>query len=338
MKNTLLALSALLVLNPAFAAPVATPATMPVQTAEQNTQTELTRAQQTAYTAQNIKASEEERAAALRQLSLFPNQNSLVAVARALKESSPVIREAAIIGSEPYPTKDRWQMVSPLLSDESEQVRVTAAMNLLRNYDDLSATQLETLEPVVQELLTHLKAVDTPESQLLLADAYRFHREWPKADALYRSLLEKDQKNPTLWLNLAENERAQQKNQASMDVLNDGLKLLPENADLHYSKAMALVRLKQKQEAAKEMKKAATLAEGNSYYWYLDGVLQEAYDADDATKSFEQAYLISGAPEHLYAVCDVYARHQNPKTEQCLEELAKYAPKQAVDQIRQSMQ
>ncbi|MCR9640000.1 hypothetical protein NB496_04995, partial [Vibrio alginolyticus] len=51
--------------------------------------------------------------------------------------------------------------------------------------------------------------------------------------------------------------------------------------------------------------------------------------------AFEQAYLISGAPEQLYAVCDIYVRYGNPKTDDCLTELTKVAPDYVIEELNQ---
>lgn len=93
------------------------------------------------------------------------------------------------------------------------------------------------------------------------------------------------------------------------------------------------MRLGQKEQASKEIKSAATLAKDNSYYWYLNGVLQEEFDVTASTASFEKAYLISGAPEQLYAVCDIYARYGNPKAQQCIDELSQYAPEYVIKEL-----
>ncbi|GAL32175.1 TPR repeat protein [Vibrio maritimus] len=44
--------------------------------------------------------------------------------------------------------------------------------------------------------------------------------------------------------------------------------------------------------------------------------------------------MISGAPEQLYAVCDMYVRHNNAKTEACLGELGKVAPPYVIEQLK----
>ncbi|MFW0947237.1 tetratricopeptide repeat protein [Vibrio parahaemolyticus] len=288
-----------------------------------------------AYQAQDQKLPTEQRVQALRELGNYPNQNALVAVARGLQDKDAVIREAAIVGAQPYAIENRWRMVEPLLKDESSSVRIAAALNLVRDYSVLTEAQRPAIEKPVDELLASLKSGTDNNTQLLLADVYRWHENWKQADDIYQALLSKMPENPDVWLNLADNYRAQQREQEAIDTLDKAIESLPDNAALHYSKSLTLVRLNDKEQAANEIEKAANMAKNNSYFWYLNGVLQEEFSVDKAVKSFEQAYLISGAPEQLYAVCDIYIRYDNPKTDECLTELEKVAPSYVIDQLKQ---
>ncbi|EGQ8232232.1 tetratricopeptide repeat protein [Vibrio parahaemolyticus] len=288
-----------------------------------------------AYQAQDQKLPTEQRVQALRELGNYPNQNALVAVARGLQDKDPVIREAAIVGAQPYAIENRWRMVEPLLKDESSSVRIAAALNLVRDYSVLTEAQRPVIEKPVDELIASLKSGTDNNTQLLLADVYRWHENWKQADDIYQALLSKMPENPDVWLNLADNYRAQQREQEAIDTLDKAIERLPDNAALHYSKSLTLVRLNDKEQAANEIEKAANMAKNNSYFWYLNGVLQEEFSVDKAVKSFEQAYLISGAPEQLYAVCDIYIRYDNPKTDECLTELEKVAPSYVIDQLKQ---
>ncbi|MBE4365825.1 tetratricopeptide repeat protein [Vibrio parahaemolyticus] len=288
-----------------------------------------------AYQAQDKKLPTEQRVQALRELGNYPNQNALVAVARGLQDKDAAIREAAIVGAQPYAIENRWRMVEPLLKDESSSVRIAAALNLVRDYSVLTEAQRPAIEKPVDELLASLKSGTDNNTQLLLADVYRWHENWKQADDIYQALLSKMPENPDVWLNLADNYRAQQREQEAIDTLDKAIERLPDNAALHYSKSLTLVRLNDKEQAANEIEKAANMAKNNSYFWYLNGVLQEEFSVDKAVKSFEQAYLISGAPEQLYAVCDIYIRYDNPKTDECLTELEKVAPSYVIDQLKQ---
>ncbi|MFA0549651.1 tetratricopeptide repeat protein [Vibrio lentus] len=294
-----------------------------------------TRIQQLSYMAQDQNQSVENRTGALQELASYPSQNALVAVARGLKDQNPEVREAAVIGSEPYQLEHRWALVSPLLKDTDTMVRHTATSNLIRDFNVLDDQQKAQIEPPVQELISFLETQESEKFQLLFADVLRWHNEWDKAETVYLELIKTHPKEPQVWLSYADNFRSQIKDQQAVEVLDRGLKNVPDNAAMHYSKSLTLVRLEDKSAAANEIEVAAELAKDNSYYWYLNGVLQEELNIDKSTKSFEKAYLISGSPEQLYAVCDIYVRYGNEKTDECLAELSKVAPGYVIDQLKE---
>jgi len=293
-----------------------------------------TRIQQLSYMAQDQNQSVENRTGALQELASYPSQNALVAVARGLKDQNPEIREAAVIGSEPYQLEHRWALVSPLLKDGDTLVRHTATSNLVRDFNALDDEQKAQIEPPVTELISFLETQESEKYQLLFADVLRWHNDWDKAETVYLELINTHPKEAQVWLSYADNFRAQNKDKQAVEVLERGLESVPNNAALHYSKSLTLVRLEDKTAAAKEIEVAAKLAKDNSYYWYLNGVLQEELDIDKSTKSFEKAYLISGSPEQLYAVCDIYVRYGNEKTDDCLGELGKVAPDYVIEQLK----
>jgi len=294
-----------------------------------------TRIQQLSYMAQDQNQSIENRTGALQELASYPSQNALVAVARGLKDQNPEVREASVIGSAPYQLEHRWALVSPLLKDSDPMVRHTATSNLVREYNTLDSEQKAQIEQPVAELITFLESQESEKFQLLFADVLRWHNEWDKSETVYLELIKTHPKEPQVWLSYADNFRAQNKDQQAVEVLDRGLKSVPDNAAMHYSKSLTLVRLEDKAAAAKEIEVAAELAKDNSYYWYLNGVLQEELDIDKSTRSFEKAYLISGSPEQLYAVCDIYVRYGNDKTDDCLSELGKVAPDYVIEQLKE---
>jgi len=299
------------------------------------TQDVQTRIQQLSYMAQDQNQSIKNRTEALQELTNYPSQNALVAVARGLKDPNPNIREAAIIGSAPYQIEHRWTLVSPLLKDNDTMVRHHSASNLVRDYNALNDEQKVDIEPPIVALITYLETQQSKKYQLLLADVLRWHNEWIKADTIYVELAQSHVDDAHVWLSYADNFRSQSKDNDALAVLDRGIEQIPNNATLHYSKSLTLVRLEQKKSAAHEIELAARLAEDNSYYWYLNGVLQEEWDVDKSTKSFEKAYLITGSPEQLYAVCDIYIRYGHDKTDECFGELGKVAPEYVIKQLKE---
>ncbi|MEH6453150.1 MAG: hypothetical protein V7782_08945 [Psychromonas sp.] len=287
-----------------------------------------------AFIAQNANETVKKRVQALHFLSQYPNQNSLVAVARALKDDNEMIREAAITGATPYPLTHRYRMVSPLLEDPVQAVRTAALVHLLKDFEQLQMGEQAKLRAESDQLIALLETDQSYSQQLLVADIYRWTFRFEASLEIYEKLLGYDDKTADLFLNLSHNYYAQEQNQQALNILNKGIAFNGEVAALYYSKALALVRLQQKDVAAISMNKATELAPDNAYYWYLNGVLQEPLDIDNAITSFNNAYLISGSPENLYAMCDIYVRNGHQNTEQCISALAEVAPQQVINELR----
>ncbi|MBC7003163.1 HEAT repeat domain-containing protein [Photobacterium sp. BZF1] len=326
-------LAVLIIAMPSYAQDVA-PALDSAEQLNPQQQRQAQQIQQWVMIAQDRNQNDERRADALRQLARYPNQNSLVAVARSLQDENPRVREAAVVAAEPYQFANRWRMLSPLLKDSDQHVRLAATTNLIRNYGEMTPEQQADMEKPANGLIKYLKGKSDPSSQLLLADIYRWYQQFDDANRTYNTLLDGDKQNPQIWLGLADNYRAQGEDQQANKVLVQAQNVLPEEANLFYSQALTLVRLEEKKQAADAMEKATELSPDNSYFWYLNGVLQEAFNVDQATASFEKAYEISGAPEQLYAVCDIYVRHGNLKADSCLESLAKVAPAFVIEELK----
>ncbi|MDR9826778.1 hypothetical protein RCJ22_14290 [Vibrio sp. FNV 38] len=289
---------------------------------------------QLAYQAQDTRESIESRKEALRALGQQPSQNGLVAVARALKDENAALREAAIIGTAPYQLPHRWKMLEPLLSDEVNSVRLSATASLISDYHQFEPTQKEAIAKPLSELLAFLPTQDDFVSQLMYADILRWTGDHKNAEKHYLVLQKAHPQEPQVWLNLSDNYRAQAQDEAAISLLQKAIDIMPDNGDLYYAKSLALVRLEHRTIAAEDMHKAANLAQTNSYYWYLDGVLQEPLDLELSIASFEQAYMLSGSSEHLYAVCDIYVRNAHKNSEVCLDALAQRAPATVIEQLK----
>ncbi|WP_164684097.1 HEAT repeat domain-containing protein [Vibrio maerlii] len=295
------------------------------------------RATQLSYIAQDKSASAKERSEALQELASYPSQNALVAIARALKSPNAEIRAAAVAGAIPYQVEYRWRLVSPLLLDDNKEVRHAAALNLAKDYQGFNAEQKKLLLAPISELKEDLGEKSDLESQLTTANLERWTGQYDQAAKMYQELTSKPlEATEEVWLNYADNFRAQSDDQSALALLEKGLTHHNDSANLHYSKALTLVRLENRTEAAKSMESAANLAESNSYFWYLNGVLQENVNIDESVKSFEQAYLISGSPEQLYALCDIYIKSNNDKAELCIQELSKIAPADVIESLKKS--
>lgn len=290
-----------------------------------------------AYIAQDKARTVDERVIALESLRTRPSKNGLVAVARALKEDNPQIKQAAIIGSAGFSIALRWKMLTPLLADSSTATSNEALFNLLSGGQEFTAEQKEIIRPYLAGLEQYLLEDNTSYARFRLARFYQLTADNKKAISLFKQLTLEVPTNQAVWVSYAEVYHKQGKDKASLDILNAGLKSNPNSSQLHYAKGLALVRDKEKRLALEQIKVAAILAESNSYYWYLYGVMQKEFDIAASVPLFEQAYQLSGAPEQMYALCEVYLETDNINANACLAELKKVAPKNAIEQLLQKL-
>ena len=291
-------------------------------------------AEQLSYIAQDKSNSRSERIEALDQLASFPSQSALIAVARGLKDNHHDIREASVRATAPYQLTHRWRLLSPLMDDLVLDVRMAVAENLVVDYVEMNAVQRRQFDPLFDDWASTLILEDSEASMMALAQGYLYIRDYDVARNVYGKLIEGSEGGVDAWIGIAESYRLNQQDEQALTVLNDALIAYPNEPSLLYAKSLTLVRLNKPNQAAQSMNSAAKIAKTNSQYWYVNGVLQEAYDKQLALSSLKKAYQISGQPEQLYAVCDFKIRHSDNKAEVCLMQLEKIAPPHVVANLR----
>ncbi|MEZ9851798.1 hypothetical protein FCV82_10265 [Vibrio breoganii] len=290
--------------------------------------------EQLSYIAQDKNNERSERINALEQLTSFPSQSALIAIARGLKDNHHDIREASVKASAPYQLTHRWRLLSPLMDDLVLDVRMAVAENLVVDYAELNAVQRQQFDPLFDDWASTLILEDTQASMMALAQGYLHICDYKAARDVYGKLIERSEGGVDVWIGIAESYRLNKQDDEALSVLNDGLVAFPNEPRLLYAKSLTLVRLDEPKLAAKNMDSAAKLAETNSQYWYVNGVLQEAYDQTLALDSLKKAYEISEQPEQLYAICDFKIRHSDNKAEVCVMQLEKIAPPHVVANLR----
>ncbi|MEZ9511913.1 tetratricopeptide repeat protein [Vibrio breoganii] len=290
--------------------------------------------EQLSYIAQDKNNERSERINALEQLTSFPSQSALIAIARGLKDNHHDIREASVKASAPYQLTHRWRLLSPLMDDLVLDVRMAVAENLVVDYAELNAVQRQQFDPLFDDWASTLILEDTQASMMALAHGYLHICDYKAARDVYGKLIERSEGGVDAWIGIAESYRLNKQDDEALTVLNDGLVAFPNEPRLLYAKSLTLVRLDEPKLAAKSMDSAAKLAETNSQYWYINGVLQEAYDQKLALDSLKKAYEISELPEQLYAICDFKIRHSDNKAEVCVMQLEKIAPPHVVANLR----
>ncbi|PMO58789.1 hypothetical protein BCT07_11080 [Vibrio breoganii] len=290
--------------------------------------------EQLSYIAQDKNNSRSERIDALEELAALPSQGALIAIARGLKDNHHDIREASVRASAPYQLTHRWRLLSPLMDDLVLDVRIAVAENLAVDYAEMNAVQRQKFDPLFDDWASTVILEDSWESKMKLAQNYLYIGDYQAARNVYQQLVEHSEYGVDAWVGIAESYRLNKQDDEALTVLNDALVAFPNEPRLLYAKSLTLVRLGESKLAAQSMDSAAKLAETNSQYWYVNGVLQEAYDQKLALNSLKKAYEISAQPEQLYAICDFKIRHSDNKAEVCVMQLEKIAPPHVVANLR----
>ncbi|KLV04234.1 deca-heme c-type cytochrome [Photobacterium aquae] len=306
-----------------------------------------------AYIAQDASESEIIRASALERLAGHAGdprslsarqQNRVVALGRAVKHDSAMIRLGAITGSQGFGLVERWQILSPLLVDPVLSVRTEAAGALVEGWSTLSPAQQQQLIPPLAEYMEIQQYnADRGFGRTNMGNVYRAQGEIDKAIAAYQGAIAIEPYFDNSYVNLADLYREQGNEQLALQTLISGMKAQPKSAALPFSTGLALLRRGDKTGAVEYLKLAAELAASNSRYWYVYGLALEQQDVIAASQSLEKAFALSGNPQHLYAQCEVLARNPQDAAvamalSRCLKQLSQYVPPEAINSLKAQSQ
>ncbi|MCL1046824.1 tetratricopeptide repeat protein [Shewanella electrodiphila] len=286
------------------------------------------------YIAQNHLESNIIRASALSRMDRFPSQNTMVAVMRGIKHKDPQMRLGALTGSAPYPFNDRWQIVSPLLSDPVYAVRTETASTLVSEWQNMNDDQRALLTPALNEYIEIQQFnSDRGFGLMNLGNIHNAKGNIRQAEKLYLKAIEIEPIFATSYANLADLYRQRGDDKKSLETLKKGIANQPKAALLRYSAGLNLYRQQQLTGAIDYLEQATEIEATNPQYWYVLGLAQEKVSVTQAMKSLTKAYEVGGNPQHLYALCEFKIRHRDPTTQACINQLAKIVPPQVVQQL-----
>ena len=124
---------------------------------------------------------------------------------------------------------------------------------------------------------------DTPAGQGQLGTFYQSTQQYARAEAAYLHALMLEPLYLPARLNLADMHRTAQAETKVMDVLTEGLRLLPDQPDLNFAFGLSLVRQGQLAQAVAPLNKAALNAPENPRYAYVYSVaLYESGERESA--------------------------------------------------------
>jgi len=278
------------------------------------------------------------RASALTKMASVSNTNTIIAIARAVKNTDENIRLGAIEGAQSMRGAEKWRVLSPLLDDKVLAVRINAAFTLTSLWINLSQLQQEQLSPALNEYI---------ESQQFNADRSFAHSnigivavyqgDYKQAIKAFKKGIAIEESFAQTYLNLSQVYYQLGENQQSISTLQQGKKANPDDASIPYNLGLAYIRTKDKVKASKELAIATQLAPQNSQYFYVYGLSLEKNKPSAAYKALYQAFQLSNNPQQLYALCEMQVRHKSPLAKQCLTQLQPLVPSSVIQGLTQQL-
>lgn len=298
----------------------------------QGVSTELSRIAQTISYAGIIRAS------ALTKMATTSNTNTIISIARAVKNPDENIRLGAIEGAQSMASAEKWRILSPLLNDTVLAVRINAAFALSNLWQNLSAPQHEQLTPALNEYIASQqfnKDRSFAHSNMGIVASYQ--GQFEQAIKFFKQGIAIEESFAQTYLNLSQVYYQQGENQKSIDTLQQGQIANPDDATLPYNLGLAYIRVKDKIKAAQALAIATQLAPQNSHYFYVYGLSLEQHNPSAAYDALYQAFRLSNNPQHLYALCDMQIRHKSGLAKQCLGQLAPLVPNNVMQALKQKL-
>lgn len=214
------------------------------------------------------------RASALAELAPYVSPAAIDLARAGLADPDPMVRIGALDMLENIPPARIWPLVSPLLSDPSQGVRLRAAALLASvSPASLAPADRERLERATAEFMAAQRLnADRPESRSTLGSFYARRGQSAEAESEYKAALRLSAQYGPAAINLAELYRRQGRDADGEGVLRAAVAASPRDAGLHHALGLALVRLGRRDEAVAELRQAAELAPEQPRYAYVYAV------------------------------------------------------------------
>jgi Tfp pilus assembly protein PilF len=223
------------------------------------------------------------RATALSLLANYPAPQAIQLISDSLYDADPIVRLGGLDALDSLPSGMRFAIGQHLLDDRIRAVRIEAGRVLADTpADSLDAAQRARLAQAIDDYVASQQYnADQPQSHINLGNLYLRMGDTAQAELAYRQALLIDKAYVPAYINLADLYRLTGREAAALNTLDQGLALVPGNADLHYARGLALVRGKQLPEAIKALARAAELQAGNAHYTYVYAI---ALDSSGETR------------------------------------------------------
>lgn len=187
----------------------------------------------------------------------------------AVGDSDALVRLGMLRYVESMPPGTRG-LAASLLSDPLRAVRIEAARVLA---GEPALVRDDAWRRASDDYVATLRYnADRPESRVGLGTFYAALGRWSDADAAFASALRLDDRFEPAYVNAADALRARDRDAEAVELLQRGLRAVPEGASLHHALGLARVRLGQPHEAMPSLQRAADLAPDVPRYTYVYAV------------------------------------------------------------------
>jgi len=232
------------------------------------------------------------KATASAYLGNYPSKQTYTTTLQMLGRSDAQIRRSALIALEAFPPKMRMKKTFEMLNDPVKIVRMEAARQL-------SAFSLGEVDPKTKEILQKafdeyekilLFTAERPESQVSLAVFYTNRKMPDKAQKAYSEALRLQPQFVPAYINYSNFLTNQGKSKEAFEILEKGIKNVPNMGILHHALGLWYVRNKASGKAVTELKKAAELSPNNARFAYVYAISLGKTDPKKAIEVLEKAY------------------------------------------------
>jgi len=233
------------------------------------------------------------KATATEYLGNYPSKQTYITTLQMLKNKDALIRRSALQSLEAFPSQMRGKHTLEMLNDPIKIVRMEAARQL-------AAFLVGELDKKTKEILNKafdeyekilLFTAERPESQLSLALFYAHRNMHEKAKKAYEEALRLQPQFIPAYVNYSEYLQQKGKKQEAFDLLQKGLKNIPDAAILHHALGLWYVRNKEAEKAIPFLKNAVELDEDDARLSYVYAVSIGEKDPKEAIRVLEKAYV-----------------------------------------------
>jgi len=213
------------------------------------------------------------RATALELIAMQMDERVVGLLRAALDDNDPLLKLTALDLLPGTPDTQRIELAQRFLADPLLALRIAAARALVGLRDRLEPARLPAFTAALTDYIAVQEFIaDRAEGLVNLGGLAIELGELERAEAYYRTAIERDPGVPASYVNLADLYRMEGREDAVEETLRRGLAASPNDAGLHFTLALSLVRSGRLDAAISEIDSAVALAPASPYYAYVRGI------------------------------------------------------------------